>query len=187
MGSSCCRARCRWPWRGTSFSGPLCAHVQSRCAGVRVRGLDDPGHRGSAIQLRRPRCAVRLVDVYNGIILLATFTTLVPYTFCSMAELLLPCRSVGKVMLAKTAVAHGVDRHSGVRLQLHRHYRRGARDGFARLRGPVGWSPGVCLAPAAAVSRGRCCAGRRRLTRCTTAIERAALLARHRRGRCCRC
>ena len=30
-----------------------------------------------------------LVDVYNGIILLATFTTLVPYAFCSMAELLL--------------------------------------------------------------------------------------------------
>ena len=30
-----------------------------------------------------------LVDVYNGIILLATFTTLVPYAFCAMAELLL--------------------------------------------------------------------------------------------------
>ena len=33
-----------------------------------------------------------LVDVYNGIILLATFTTLVPYAFCSMAELLLAFR-----------------------------------------------------------------------------------------------
>jgi APA family basic amino acid/polyamine antiporter len=30
-----------------------------------------------------------LVDVYNSIILLATFTTLVPYAFCAMAELLL--------------------------------------------------------------------------------------------------
>ena len=30
-----------------------------------------------------------LSDVYNGIILLATFTTLVPYAFCAMAELLL--------------------------------------------------------------------------------------------------
>jgi APA family basic amino acid/polyamine antiporter len=30
-----------------------------------------------------------LVDVYNGIILIATFTTLVPYAFCAMAELLL--------------------------------------------------------------------------------------------------
>ena len=30
-----------------------------------------------------------LVDVYNSIILVATFTTLVPYAFCAMAELLL--------------------------------------------------------------------------------------------------
>jgi amino acid transporter len=30
-----------------------------------------------------------LVDAYNSIILLATFTTLVPYAFCTMAELLL--------------------------------------------------------------------------------------------------
>jgi APA family basic amino acid/polyamine antiporter len=29
-----------------------------------------------------------LVDAYNAIILLATFTTLVPYAFCAMAELL---------------------------------------------------------------------------------------------------
>jgi APA family basic amino acid/polyamine antiporter len=38
-----------------------------------------------------------LSDVYNGIILLATFTTLVPYAFCSMAELLiaLPVRRRG--------------------------------------------------------------------------------------------
>jgi APA family basic amino acid/polyamine antiporter len=30
-----------------------------------------------------------LVDVYTGIIMLATFTTLVPYAFCAVAELLL--------------------------------------------------------------------------------------------------
>jgi APA family basic amino acid/polyamine antiporter len=34
-----------------------------------------------------------LSDVYNGIILLATFTTLVPYAFCAMAELLLALTS----------------------------------------------------------------------------------------------
>ena len=32
--------------------------------------------------------AKELVDAYNAIILLATFTTLVPYAFCTMAELL---------------------------------------------------------------------------------------------------
>jgi APA family basic amino acid/polyamine antiporter len=33
--------------------------------------------------------ATGLVDAYNTIILLATFTTLVPYAFCAMAELLI--------------------------------------------------------------------------------------------------
>jgi APA family basic amino acid/polyamine antiporter len=33
--------------------------------------------------------AKSLTDVYNGIILLATFVTLVPYAFCAMAELMI--------------------------------------------------------------------------------------------------
>ena len=37
-----------------------------------------------------------LADVYNGIILLATFTTLVPYAFCAMAELLLTLMKHGQ-------------------------------------------------------------------------------------------
>jgi APA family basic amino acid/polyamine antiporter len=46
--------------------------------------LSNYGGRGSG--------ASGLVDVYNGILLLATFTTLVPYAFCAMAELLLAIR-----------------------------------------------------------------------------------------------
>ena len=47
-----------------------------------------------------------LVDVYNGIILLATFTTLVPYAFCAMAELLLAVPR--RAEAATTALAAGL-------------------------------------------------------------------------------
>ncbi len=57
-------------------SPPPASATADSIAPSRPRGLGGRGTGG-------------LVDVYQGIILLATFTTLVPYAFCAVAELLL--------------------------------------------------------------------------------------------------
>ena len=83
--------------------------------------------------------AAGLADVYNGIILLATFTTLVPYAFCAMAELLAHAAET-RARPRQSRPASGwavtaIDRHPGLRLLLLLHHRRGSRDGLARLHG----------------------------------------------------
>ena len=105
--------------------------------------------------------ATGLVEAYNTIILLATFTTLVPYAFCAVAELLalLP----GPPPVQRPAAARrGPDRGPGLRLRVPHHRGLGRPDRALRLRLLAARRPGLRLdaqgrggRPARARRRGR--------------------------------